>query len=286
MCRRYVRYRTDKRKNESKNVETRFIHRVHAPMTYDTAASDGVHEQLVAIFANELRHPLAPIRDAAAKIRQQAVDADTLRQAAAIIERQASDMHRLIGDLLDVSRMQVGALDLRVKPALLAELVEHALESAAPLARERGHTLHVIVPPDPVCLNIDVLRLSQALHNIIVNASKFTEREGHIHVLCRREDEGVVIEVRDTGMGIPAGEIETIFDLFWRCERQESCEPGLGLGLYLSRFLVEAHGGTVSAASDGAGRGSVFTVRLPGESSTPPRASSIESEPGGDLIPA
>lgn len=278
VCRRYVRYRTDKRKNESKNVETRFIHRVHVPMTYDAGASDGVHEQLVAIFANELRHPLAPIRDAAAQIRRQAVDADTLRHAAEIIERQASDMHRLIGDLLDVSRMQVGALDLRVKPALLAELVEHAVESAAPLARERGHTLHVIVPPDPVYLNIDVLRLGQALHNIIVNAGKFTEREGHIHVLGRLEDEGVVIEVRDTGMGIPAGEIEAIFDLFWRCDRQQSCEPGLGLGLYLSRFLIEAHGGTVSAASERDGRGSVFTIRLPGNSSTQPQASSLAPE--------
>jgi len=284
--RRNVRYRTDKRKNESKNVEIRFILRVHVLMTYDAAASDGVHERLVAVFANELRHPLAPIRDAAAKIRQEAVDAETLRHAADIIERQAGDMHRLIGDLLDVSRMQVGALDLRVKPALLTELVEHALEFAAPLARERGHTLHVVVPAHPVHLNIDVLRMSQALHNIIVNASKFTEREGHIHVLGRLEDETVVIEVRDTGMGIPAAEIETIFNLFWRCERQESCEPGLGLGLYLSRFLIEAHGGTVSAASEGAGCGSVFTVRLPGEWSLPLQASSIATEPGGGPIQA
>jgi signal transduction histidine kinase len=281
-----VRYRTDNRENESKNVQLRFLRRVPAPMTYDAAASDGVHEQLVAIFANELRHPLAPIRDAAAQIKQTAVDADTLRHAADIIERQASDMHRMIGDLLDVSRMQVGALDLRVRPALLAELVEHALESAGPLARERGHTLHVIVPLDPVHLNIDLLRLSQALHNIVVNASKFTEREGHIHVIGRREGEGVVIEVHDTGVGIPPGELETIFDLFWRCERQECCEPGLGLGLYLSRFLIEAHGGTVSAASEGDGRGSVFTVRLPHAFSTPPQASSLALEPGDDPIPA
>jgi signal transduction histidine kinase len=255
-------------------------------MTNDATASDGVHERLVAIFANELRHPLAPIRDAAAQIRQAAVDADTLRHAAEIIERQASDMQRLIGDLLDVSRMQVGALDLRVKPALLTQLVERAVESAAPLARERGHTLHVSVAPDPVYLYIDVLRLSQALHNIIVNAGKFTEREGHIYVHSRREGEDVVIEVRDTGMGIPAGDIETIFDLFWRCEQQECSEPGLGLGLYLSRFLIEAHGGTVSATSEGPGRGSIFTVRLPGEYSMPPQASSIVMEPGGDLIPA
>ena len=283
---RYVRYRTDKRENESKNVRVRFLHRVPVLMTDDAAASDGVHEQLVAIFANELRHPLAPIRDAAARIKLAAVDADTLRHAAEIIERQASDMHRLIGDLLDVSRMQVGALDLRVKPALLTQLVEHAVESAAPLARERGHTLHVSVTPDPVYLNIDVLRLSQALHNIIVNASKFTQREGHIYVHTRREHEDVVIEVRDTGMGIPASEIETIFDLFWRCERQESGEPGLGLGLYLSRFLIEAHGGTVSAASEGAGRGSVFTVRLPRELTMRPQASSLAKEPGGDPFPA
>jgi len=260
-------------------------------MTNDTASPDGTHEQLVAIFTHELCHPLAPIRDAAALLRQDTLDADTIRRAAEIIERQASDMHRLIGDLLDVSRMQVGALELRVSRTLLAELVERAIESAAPLVRERGHTLHVSVAPDPVYLNIDVLRLSQALQNIITNASKFSGPEGHIHVRAWREDAVVVIVVCDTGIGIPADEIETIFGLFWRCNHPEGIQPGLGLGLYLARFLIEAHAGTITAASGGPGCGSVFTIRVPCELSMPLPAESpswdrTASAPEGDPFPA
>src|SRR6187549_408482 len=114
-------------------------------MRNDAAASDDAHEQLVAILAKELCQPLAPIRDAAALLRQDAIDERTLRLASEVIERGAGDMHRLIGDLLDVSRMQAGAMEIRVEPALLSDLVERAVESARLLAREHGHTLHVSV---------------------------------------------------------------------------------------------------------------------------------------------
>ena len=256
-------------------------------MRNDAAASRDAHERLVAILANELCQPLAPIRDAAALLKQDSIDESTLRHASEVIERRAADMHRLIGDLLDASRMQAGAMEIRVQPTLLTDLVEGAVESARLLARERGHTLHVSVSTQPVCLNIDVLRLTQALHNIIANASKFTDRDGHIHVRALRDCAMVVIEVRDTGIGIPAEELETIFDLFWRCEQRERLEPGLGLGLYLARYLIEAHGGTITAASEGSGRGSVFTLRLPCEPATPlPQAQldpdSVESEIAGD----
>lgn len=242
----------------------------------DAAASEDAHERLVAILANELCQPLAPIRDAAAMLRQDALDERTLRHASEVIERRAGDMHRLIGDLLDISRMQAGTMEIRVEPTLLTDLVERAVESARLLARERGHTLHVSVCADPVYLNIDVLRVSQALHNIIANASKFTDRDGQIHVSARCDEAMVVIEVRDTGIGISAQELETIFDLFWRCEQRERLEPGLGLGLYLARYLVEAHGGTITAASEGCGRGSVFTLRLPCEPSTPLREGQLD----------
>jgi len=239
-------------------------------MATNAVASEDSHELLVAILAHELCHPLAPIRHAAALLKQEAVDENTLRLAAEVIERQAGDMHRLIGDLLDVSRMQAGSLDIRVERTRLTHLVERAVESAGPLARERGHTLHVSVSPDPVYLSIDVLRMRQALHNVIANASKFTDPHGHIHVFAHREDAMAMIVIRDTGIGIPAHDLETIFDLYWRCEQRERLEQGLGLGLYLARFLVEAHGGTITASSEGSGRGSVFTLRLPCEPSTPP----------------
>ena len=235
----------------------------------DAAASEEAQAQLVAILANELCQPLAPIRDAAAMLRQDTIDERTLRHASEVIERRAGDMHRLIGDLLDISRMQAGTMEIRVEPTLLTDLVERAVESARLLVRERRRSLHVSICTDPVYLCIDVLRLSQALHNIIANASKFTDRDGQIHVSARCDESTVVIEVRDTGIGIPAQELETIFDLFWRCEQRERLEPGLGLGLYLARYLVEAHGGTITAASEGCGCGSLFTLRLPCGCSTP-----------------
>jgi len=260
-------------------------------LTNDAAASEDAHQQLVAILANELCQPLAPIRDAAAMLRQGTIDERTLRHASEVIERRAGDMHRLIGDLLDISRMQAGTMEIRVEPALLTDLVERAVESARLLARERGHTLHVSVNTDPVYLNMDVLRLSQALHNIITNATKFTDRDGHIYISARCDDAAVMIEVRDTGIGISEQELETIFDLFWRCKQRERLEPGLGLGLYLARYLVEAHGGTITAASEGCGRGSVFTLRLPCECSTPLPEEQLDrdstaSEREGDPSPA
>ncbi|HEV7607341.1 MAG TPA: HAMP domain-containing sensor histidine kinase [Steroidobacteraceae bacterium] len=239
--------------------------------------SDGTHEQIIAIVAHELRHPLMPIRNAAALLRQEAPDAATVLRAAEIIERQALAMHRLIGDLVDVSRTQFGALELRRVRAPLTELVECAIESAGPTATERGHTLLVSISPQPIYLNMDVLRLGQALHNIISNASKYTDKQGHVHVRAQREGAEVVVVVSDTGIGIPPAELEKIFGLFVQSAQGARVEPGLGLGLYLARHLIEAHDGTVTAASDGPGRGSVFTVRLPCEAS--------DAETAGDPSP-
>jgi signal transduction histidine kinase len=209
-----------------------------------------------------------PIRNAAALLKRDSLDAGAIRRAAEIIERQANGMSRLISDLVDVSRMEQGGLEMRRERVPLSDLVDRALESAGPHASERGHTLSISVSHESIYLQMDVLRVGQSLQNIIANASKYTDEYGHIHVRAQREDAWVVITVRDTGIGIPPDELETIFGLFVRSARNAYGGPGLGIGLYLARHFVEAHGGTVTAASAGAGRGSEFTIRLPCESAT------------------
>jgi signal transduction histidine kinase len=208
---------------------------------------------------------LVPIRNAAALLRQQSVDADTVRRAADIIDRQVSGMQRLIGDLADVSRMQLGALELRRERAPLSALIDHAIESAGPMVADRGHSLSVSVTTQPIYLYMDVMRLGQALHNIISNASKYTDEQGSIDVSAYYDEARLIISVCDTGIGIPQPELEAIFGLFVQAGQGARVEPGLGLGLYLARHFIEAHHGTVSAASAGPGLGSLFTVSLPCE---------------------
>jgi len=240
------------------------------------AVSDGTDLQFVAVVANELRHPLVPIRNAAALLRQASVDAATIARAAEIIEQQVNGMNRLIADLIDVARMRTNALELQLARAPLSGLMERVRESGALVASERGHGLSVGVSPEPVYLNIDVVRIAQALHNIIGNASKFSGKHEHIRVHAQREGAQAVIVVSNLKLGVTAAEIDMIFDL----------EPGLGLGLYLARYLVEAHGGTIAAAVAGPDHGSEFTVRLPCEAPMPQLSESADAEPAGDLIPA
>lgn len=247
----------------------------------------GVHNaQLIAMVAHELRHPLLPIRHAATMIRDAGSDPATVQRAADIIEREAINMDRLIGDLVDVSRMQSGALELRCRRAPLSELMERAIESAAPFARDHGHRLSVSVSPEPIYLQMDVLRLRQALHNLIANACKCTDGHGHIQVHAQRTGASVSIVVGDTGIGIPTAHLESIFGLFAQAGQGGRSQAGLGLGLYLARCFVEAHGGTVTAASAGANRGSEFTISLPCELSTAVVPESAGEEPAVDRSPA
>jgi len=208
-----------------------------------TVVSAGVHHQLVALVATELRHPLVPIRNAAALLRHESLDAATIRRAAEIIERQVSGMNRLIGDLLEVSRLQMGSLELRPVRTSLSDLMRRVVESAGPVASERGQELLVTLSPEPVYLNMDLTRVAQALHNIIGNTSK----HGHIRVRAHREDMQAVFVVSYQGLG------------------NGEPEPGVGLGLYLARYLLEAHSGTVTVESSAAGLISIITVRLPCE---------------------
>jgi signal transduction histidine kinase len=235
--------------------------------------------QLIAIVAHELRYPLVPIRNAAALLQHEIVDATTIRHAAEIIERQVTGMNRLIGDLVDVSRMQRGKLEIRPARDSLSALLQCALESAQPFVNARGHTLSTSISREPVHLNMDLLRLSQALVNIIANATKYTDKRGEIEVRAGREGLAAVIVVSDTGIGLAESELETIFGLFAKSAQGMRVEEGLGTGLYLARYFIEMHGGTVAAASRGIGKGSTFTVRLPCE---PPAAPEVT---GGGEVP-
>ncbi|MEJ0085278.1 MAG: HAMP domain-containing sensor histidine kinase [Pseudomonadota bacterium] len=247
--------------------------------------ADCALSQLIAIAAHELRYPLVPIRRAAALLEHDLVDAATIRRAAGIIERQANGMNRLIGDLIEVSRMQRGVMEMRCIRAPLSDLLECAAESAEPLASERGHTVSVSTPQEPVYLQMDVLRLSQALLNIIANATKYTDRRGHIAVRAHREGTQAIVIVTDTGIGIPPQDLETIFGLFAKSSQGRRIDQGPGIGLYLARQFIEAHGGTVTAASAGIGCGSEFTVRLPCEASTAPSPSTDVEALRDDPIP-
>ena len=242
--------------------------------------------QLVAIVAQELRYPLVPIRNAAALLRYDLVDVATIRRSADIIERQVDGMNRLIGDLVDVSRMQRGTMEIRRARAPLSTLVECVSESAQPLANESGHTLAVSLCDEPVYLNVDLLRLSQALLNIIANATQYTAANGDLRVRAYRDDAQAVIIVSDDGIGIAEVELESIFDVFVKSAQGTRVDPGLGIGLYLARHFIEAHGGTVRAASAGIGRGSEFTIRLPCEVPATRRLAGNPGEPRADPIPA
>jgi len=248
--------------------------------------ADRAHSQLIAIVAHQLRYPLVPIRNAAALLQHDVVDTATIRRSAGIIERQVKGMNRLIGDLVDVSRMQRGTLEIRRVRAQLSTLVECAIESAQPFANERGHTLTVSVSKEPVYLYMDLLRLCQAMLNIIANATKYTDGHGNIHVRAHRAGTQVIIIVSDRGIGIAESELDAIFGLFAKSDQGMRVEQGLGIGLYLARHFIEAHGGTVTAASAGPGRGSDFTIQLPCEAPTAGRVASGGEEPRGDLIHA
>jgi signal transduction histidine kinase len=236
---------------------------------------DDASQEFIANVAHQLRCSLVPVRNAAGLLKSQAADTATVHRVADIIERQTDSMHRLIDDLVDLSRAQLGVLVLHRVAATLSGLMEQVLRSSRSFASERGHTLLVSVAPTPVHLLIDVARLSHALQHIIANACKYTDAHGHIYVRAQPDGPSVLITVSDTGDGIAAGELETIFGLFARSEHPRRVEPGMGLGLYLARRFIEAHGGTVIASSGGVGRGSEFTVKIPCEASAafgPPEA--------------
>ena len=221
--------------------------------------ADKRKDEFLATLAHELRGPMAPIRNAVELMRL-SKSADTTATARDIIQRQVEHLRRLVDDLLDVARITRGEIRMERRPVELAGVVHGALEASRPLIDKAGIELQVTLPSEPVRLQADPTRLVQVVSNLLANSAKFTPKGGHIWLTARREGDWASIEVRDDGAGIEANELPHVFEMFARGQRSGE---GLGIGLGLVRGLVEQHGGTVSARSEGRNFGAAFTVRLP-----------------------
>jgi signal transduction histidine kinase len=222
-------------------------------------------DEFLATLAHELRNPLAPIRQASAVARSPGADANRRAWALDVIDRQAGHMALLLDDLLDVSRISRGRLVLRIQPVELGEVVQSALETVRPLVDRKRHRVSVQLPPQPLLLNVDAIRLAQVLSNLLSNAAKYTDEGGDIELKAGLEGEEVVLRVRDNGIGLSIEAQREIFEMFSQVSSAlDRAEGGLGIGLALSRGLVTLHGGTLRVHSAGLGLGSEFVVRLPG----------------------
>ncbi len=241
--------------------------------------ADRRKNEFLATLAHELRNPLAPLRNAVELLRRAESRADLTEQAHGMMDRQLGVMVRLIDDLLDVSRITRGKLQLRKERVELAAVVRGAVEAAHPSVEAQAHELTVTLPPQPIHLDADAVRLAQVFSNLLTNAAKYTERGGRIWLTAERQGGEVVVSVRDTGIGIAAEHLPQLFQSFSQVSSAlERSQGGLGIGLSLVRGLVDLQGGRVEARSDGPGRGSEFLVRLP-VVEAPAEAS---TEPGGD----
>jgi PAS domain S-box-containing protein len=231
-------------------------------------------DEFLAVLAHELRNPLAPLRNALHLLRSEP-DRDQAEQARAIMERQLASLVRLVDDLLDVSRLMSDKVELRKESIELGAVFARAVDVVRGQVETDGLELIVALPEEPIRFEGDEVRLAQAIGNMLSNAVKYTDKGGRIFLGGERDQDRIVIRVRDTGIGIPPDLLPRVFDLFVQADRSLArSQGGLGIGLMLVKRLVEMHGGRVQAASDGLGRGCEFTVILPIAS---------PSEAGGDV---
>jgi PAS domain S-box-containing protein len=228
------------------------------------AEADRRKDVFLATLGHELRNPLAPILHATHLLQLSGVSDSERQWAREVIARQTKHLSRLVDDLLDVSRITAGKVQLQKQPVELASVLNTALEAIRPLLSERRQELTVRLPPEPVRLDADPVRLAQIVSNLLNNAHKYTPDGGHISLHAGRDGSEVEIRVRDDGIGIPSELLNQVFDLFTQGDRSLArSKGGLGIGLTLVRSLVQMHGGTVRATSDGTDKGSEFIVRLP-----------------------
>jgi PAS domain S-box-containing protein len=226
--------------------------------------ADRLKDEFLAMLAHELRNPLAPVRNALHVMKQPAAGAAIIAQVREMADRQVTHMGRLLDDLMDVSRVSRGRIELRKEVVDAVPVIRRTVEAIRPLVEERRHTLSVSLPEEPLWLEADPHRLEQVLTNLLTNAAKYTDLGGQIGLTAEREDHRIVLRVRDTGVGIAPEMLPRIFDLFVQAERRlDRSQGGLGIGLTLVHRLVQLHGGTIEASSPGLGRGSEFVVRLP-----------------------
>jgi two-component system CheB/CheR fusion protein len=255
----HLRRLAEQRAAEDKQIQDRLRDQADALQMADRRKNE-----FITMLAHELRNPLATIYTALEIQRLKEFSDPDLQRSREVIERQLRQITRLVDDLLDVSRLSLGKLKLQTEPVDLATVVSRAVEMARPYVESRKHELHIGLPPQAIWLEADTARLTQVLTNLLHNAAKYTNDGGQIWLSAERNEERLLIKVRDTGIGISPHLLPHVFDPFTQEEQAlDRADGGLGLGLALVRSLVELHGGTVQAFSGGPGLGSEFVVSLP-----------------------
>jgi CheY-like chemotaxis protein/nitrogen-specific signal transduction histidine kinase len=226
--------------------------------------ADRRKNEFLATLAHELRNPLAPIRNSINILRMSGTADGGTDRIHEMMERQVEHMVRLVDDLLELSRITSGKIDLSIDRIEIAAIVRHGMETSKPLIEAGNHRLSVTLPAEPLTVEGDMVRLSQVVANLLNNAAKYTPPGGQIAVSVRREGQWIALAVRDNGIGIAPAALPNIFEMFVQVDQDHKrTQGGLGIGLALVKRLVEMHGGAVQAASAGEGKGSEFTVRLP-----------------------
>jgi signal transduction histidine kinase len=247
--------------------------------------ADRNKDEFLATLAHELRNPLTPIRNGLQILRMTGGQGAAQERVLDTLDRQIQHIVRLVDDLLEISRISRGKLEIRKERVELVSIVETALETTRPLIEAAGHELTVSLPSDPIVLEADPVRLAQVLSNLLNNAAKYTEHGGRIWLNAEKLENEVLIRVRDTGIGIPGHVLPRIFDIFRQTDSSRSRQNGLGIGLTVVKGLIEMHGGKVQAYSPGVGKGSEFTVRLPLAASPSPHSTpTLEQNAGGRAL--
>ena len=247
-------------------LDRRVIERTNSLETSEARLreADRRKDEFLATLAHELRNPLAPVRNAAQILKFKNSSVPEVRWATEVIDRQIHAMSRLIDDLMDVSRINQGKIELRIERVDLLDVLQDAVETTRPLIDEYGHELVFVAPEQRLPLDADRTRLGQVLMNLLHNAAKYMDKGGRIDVNVRAESGECVVTVKDAGIGIPSEHLAKVFEMFAQVESALSrSRGGLGIGLSLTRRLVEMHKGQILARSEGPGKGSEFEVRLP-----------------------
>jgi two-component system, sensor histidine kinase len=275
---RHMRRDVERRRRMLKRRAAR-LEQIVTERTRELLDANRAKDEFLAVLAHELRNPLAPMRNAVEVMRLQGSADAVMSGAREIIQRQVTHMARLVDDLLDVSRITSGKIELRRAVVDMRVSLERCLDNAQAMVRSHGHELTGSLSAEPLWVDADPVRLEQIVGNLLNNAAKYTDGDGHITVEAAREGQDVVVRVRDTGIGIEPDMLRRIFELFAQAERSLArSRGGLGIGLTLVRQLIQLHGGTVEAASSGPGKGSEFTVRIP--AAEPP---ALRGDPGTAL---
>jgi len=236
----------------------------NARLYQEVREADRRKDEFLAVLGHELRNPLAPISNALHLLKMPGAKPQVVEQAREMMERQIQHMVRLVDDLLDVSRIVRGKVELRCEPLELSAVVARAVETVQPLLEAEGHKLSVELPVEPLCVQGDLVRLAQILGNLLHNAARYTERGGEIRIVAKRVGDQAALSVLDNGIGISPENLPRIWDMFAQADRRlKGSQGGMGIGLALVKGLVERHGGTVAARSAGLGQGSEFVITLP-----------------------